>query len=236
MKNWIYTTILCLAVASGACSKEETDRWTEKGFVWFSAENTDFSFKSQPDVAYGETALAGIPFTVATTMENRDRTINVEVIRQPEDSRTKYEIQTPVILRANHTEDTLWVRVTNSEHLETTPDTISFRVVTSEDFEPGLLDNITTNLCLYNGYPRPDWWDSSAESYIGYFTQLKMDVFVAVTGSTEDPRNGGSWNNNVAITYLLFMLNEYIEKNDIRYPADDPNAPGKRPAFDYRSY
>ncbi|RGV35142.1 DUF4843 domain-containing protein [Butyricimonas virosa] len=237
MKNWIYTAIFCLTVALGACSEEEAELWTEKGFVWFSAENTDFSFKQLPDVGYGQTALAALPFTVATTMENRDRTVNVEVIRQPKDSRTKYEIQTPVVLHANRTSDTLWVRVTNSEHLETTPDTVGFRLIASEDFIPGLQDSITTNLCLYNGYVRPAWWDSSAERQIGYFTQLKMDVFVKVTGGTEDPRGDGSWSSsNIALTYLKFQLNDYIEANDIRYPANDPNAPGQHPVFASRKY
>ena len=237
MKNWIYTAIFCLTVVLGACSKEEAELWTEKGFVWFSAENTDFSFKMLPDVGYGQTALAALPFTVATTMENRDRTVNVEVIRQPKDSRTKYEIQTPVVLHANRTSDTLWVRVTNSEHLETTPDTVGFRLIASEDFIPGLQDSITTNLCLYNGYVRPAWWDSSAERQIGYFTQLKMDVFVKVTGGTEDPRGDGSWSSsNIALTYLKFQLNDYIEANDIRYPANDPNAPGQHPVFASRKY
>ena len=237
MKNWIYTAIFCLTVSLGACSEEEAELWTEKGFVWFSAENTDFSFKQLPDVGYGQTALAALPFTVATTMENRDRTVNVEVIRQPKDSRTKYEIQTPVVLHANRTSDTLWVRVTNSEHLETTPDTVGFRLIASEDFIPGLQDSITTNLCLYNGYVRPAWWDSSAERQIGYFTQLKMDVFVKVTGGTEDPRGDGSWSSsNIALTYLKFQLNDYIEANDIRYPANDPNAPGQHPVFASRKY
>ena len=237
MKNWIYTAIFCLTVALGACSEEEAELWTEKGFVWFSAENTDFSFKQLPDVGYGQTALAALPFTVATTMENCDRTVNVEVIRQPKDSRTKYEIQTPVVLHANRTSDTLWVRVTNSEHLETTPDTVGFRLIASEDFIPGLQDSITTNLCLYNGYVRPAWWDSSAERQIGYFTQLKMDVFVKVTGGTEDPRGDGSWSSsNIALTYLKFQLNDYIEANDIRYPANDPNAPGQHPVFASRKY
>ena len=237
MKNWIYTAMLCLTtVALGACSEEEAELWTEKGFVWFSAENTDFSFKQLPDVGYGQTALAALPFTVATTMENCDRTVNVEVIRQPKDSRTKYEIQTPVVLRANRTSDTLWVRITNSEHLETTPDTVGFRFVASEDFNPGLKDNVATNLCLYNGYVRPDWWDEDGWSKMGYFTQLKMEVFVKVTGGTEDPRGEeGSW-NGIAVTYLLVQLNDYIEANDIRYPADDQNAPNQRPAFDRVKY
>jgi len=231
MKNWIYTAIFCLTVALGACSEEEAELWTEKGFVWFSAENTDFSFKQLPDVGYGQIALAALPFTVATTMENRDRTVNVEVIRQPKDRRTKYEIQTPVVLHANRTSDTLWVRVTNSEHLETTPDTVGFRLIASEDFNPGLKDNISANLCLYNGYVRPDWWDESGWGKMGHFNQFKMEVFVKVTGGTEDPRGeGGSW-NGIAVTYLQFQLNDYIEANDIRYPADDPKAPGQRPVF-----
>lgn len=237
MKNWIYTAIFCLTVVLGACSKEEAELWTEKGFVWFSAENTDFSFKMLPDVGYGQTALAALPFTVATTMENRDRTVNVEVIRQPKDSRTKYEIQTPVVLHANRTSDTLWVRVTNSEHLETIPDSITFRFTASEDFNPGLKDNVAANLCLYNGYVRPDWWDGSGRGKMGHFTQLKMDVFFKVTGGTEDPTEGkGNWSSNIAVSYLLVLLNDYVKDNDIRYPADDPNAPSEQPVFKSRKY
>lgn len=220
-----------------ACSTEEIDTWTGKGYAWFSQENIDFTFKTHADIAVGEGYLVGIPFQTATTKEDYDREISVEIARDASDSRTKYELQTPVLFHANHVVDTMWVKVYNGEHLNEVHDTITFKIVANDTFDPGLEENIQTSLCLYNGYARPDWWNSSAESYIGYFTQLKMEVFWAVFGNDDDPRGGSSkWYNNVAVTYALQLLNDYVADNDIRYPDDDPNAPGEQPQFDWKSY
>lgn len=220
-----------------ACSTDEIDTWTGKGYAWFSQDNVDFTFKTRSDVAVGESCLVGIPFETATTMEDYDREVSVEVSRNASDSRTKYELQTPVVFHANHVVDTMWVKVYNSEHLSEVHDTITFKIVANDTFDPGLTDNTQTNLCLYNGYAKPSWWDDSAVSYMGYFTQLKMEVFWAVFGNDDDPRGDSSkWYNNMAVTYALQLLNDYVADNDIRYPDDDPNAPGEQPMFDWGSY
>lgn len=236
MKKNLFILAVC-ALMFAACSTEEIDTWSDKGYAWFTYENNDFTFKTRSDVAVGESCLVGIPFQTATTKENYDREVGVEVTREPSDSRTKYELQTPVMFHANHVTDTMWVRVYNSEHLSEVHDTIQFKIVANETFDPGLADNIATNLCLYNGYAQPDWWDSSAERYIGYFTQLKMEVFWAVFGNDDDPRGeNGKWYSNIAVTYALQLLNDYVADNDIRYPDDDANTPGQQPHFRGRSY
>ena len=237
-KTFIYAIMTLAAVSLAGCSTDEIDPWTsETGYAWFTNVNTNFTFRDFPDVQRGGTALAAIPITVAGKIADHDRTINVEIASQPKDSRTKIEVQNPVVLHAGNSVDTLWVKVTNTENLDTTPDTVSFRIVGSDSFQPGLKDYQIGNLCLYNGFSQPSWWDSDAVWYIGYFTQLKMQVYVAVTGGSEDPRGEiGTWYSNIAITYLINELNDYIYENDIRYPDDDPNAPGMYPTFDYNCY
>ncbi|MGN0281914.1 MAG: DUF4843 domain-containing protein [Prevotella sp.] len=237
MKKTIYLLLTAFAALQFAsCSDSEIDSWQSR-YVWFTDTIIDFSNMQQPDVAEGGTLVAAIPLTVAADVADYDRYVNVEVVGQPKDSRTKFEVQNPVKIRAGKLVDTMYVNVINSSHLDQVYDSITFRVLPSEDFEPGLLAYQKATLCLHNGYTRPDWWDSRCEYYFGYFTQLKMEIFVTVTGGTDDPRTESYWTStDLAVSYLIFVLNDYIEQNDIRYPADDPNAPGERPCFDWRTY
>ena len=83
----------------------------------------------------------------------------------------------------------------------------------------------------YNAGKWIDWVDEVSGG-----TATTQKYTMSVTGGTEDPRGEeGSW-NGIAVTYLLVQLNDYIEANDIRYPADDQNAPNQRPVFDRVKY
>lgn len=237
-KTFIVFLTAFAAMLIASCSEREIDSWESKGYVWFTDTLIDFTNMSQPDVPIGGTLTAAIPLTVASDVADYDRTVNVEVSRQPHDSRTQYKVKNPVIIRAGHTTDTMYVEITNSDHLDVVYDSISFKVMPSEDFDPGLKAYQNMTLALHNGYVRPSWWDSSAQSYIGYFTQLKMQIFVAVTGGTDDIRTETSYwsSTDLAVQYWIYLLNDYIEQNDIRYPDDDPIAPGQTPSFSWRSY
>jgi hypothetical protein len=232
---------LCCFLAVGmlsACSTDEIDGWESKGFVWFTDTLQDFTNKQQPDVAEGETLRIAVPLTIASEVKDYDRTVNVEVVRQPNDSRTQFSIESPVIIHAGKTADSMYVDLVNSSHLDTVYDTIQFHIQASDDFDPGLQSMLYTTLALHNGYQRPSWWDSDCERVFGYFTQLKMEVFITCTGSSEDIRtNKEYWSDSdIAVQYWIYVLNDYIEQNDIRYPDDDPNAPGEHPVFDFWSY
>lgn len=234
MNKKLYIAAAVLMVLA-ACSKDEIDRWSDKSFAWFSAENNDFTFVSHPEVAENGTYLVPIPFRVATTVSDRDRQLEVEVTRQPADNRTQYELQKPVLFRANHIVDTMYVKVTNSAHLAEVPDTVSFTIRESADFLPGLTDRVTTNLCLFNGFAKPSWWNANTDYYMGYFTQLKMSVYYAVTGGEESPIDDDGWQGN-KFRFIIYMLREYVSKNNVRYPADDPNAPGELVTFSNGKY
>ncbi|MGI6233616.1 MAG: DUF4843 domain-containing protein [Prevotella sp.] len=233
--------ILCGSLAMGllsACSTDEIDGWQSKGFVWFTDTLQDFTNKQQPDVAEGETLRIAVPLTIAGEIKDYDRTVNVEVTKQPSDSRTVFSIEQPVTIHAGKTTDSMYVDLVNSSHLDTVYDSIQFHITASDDFDPGLQSQLYTTVALHNGYQRPSWWDDDCERVFGYFTQLKMEVFIICTGSTEDIRtNKEYWSSNdIAVQYWIYVFNDYIEQNDIRYPDDDPYAPGERPSFSFWSY
>lgn len=238
MRKLSYMLLSALAIiAIASCGDSEIDGWSSK-YVWFTDTIVDFSNIQQPDVPEGGTLVAAIPLTIASEVSDQDRIVNVEVVAQPKDSRTKFEVQNPVKIRAGRLVDTMYVNVINSKHLDEVYDSISFRVLPSADFEPGLTSNQKMTLCLHNGYLCPDWWDRDCEFNLGYFTQLKMEIFVKVTGSTNDPRSITNYwsSSDVQLQYWIFLLNDYVKQNDIRYPADDPNKPGEQPVFDFWEY
>jgi hypothetical protein len=231
----ILNIVLVVIMLLTACSKDEIDVWSDKGFAWFTNQNNDFTFASHPEIAENGTYLVPIPIRVASVVSDRDRVIDVNITRMPSDNRTTFELQKPVLFRANHIIDTMFVKVTNSAHLAAVHDTISFTITESEDFAPGLIDNVSTNLCLFNGFAKPSWWNANCNYYMGYFTQLKMSVYYAVTGGAESPIDDDGWQGN-KFRFLIYMLREYVTKNDVRYPDDDENAPGQLVTFSNRAY
>ena len=243
MNNKIFNHLFAVVMACilfGACN-EEIETWNSKGYVWFQHQNNDFSVFIHSEVGEGQTYVVGIPLRTATVISDRDRTINVDVTRQPADNRTTFELQTPVILHAGKLVDSMFVKVTNSNHLKTMHDTISFTIRPSEDFDVGLQDTLTTNLCLYNGIPRPSWWDNTycRMMGLGYYTELKMQIYYIVLGSDVDPRGDktdiGGWNSNPTLNYNKYMLNDYVKKNHIVYPEGDDHA-GQTPTFEANKY
>ena len=235
IKKLIYGTAVLVLLAG--CTTTPIDKWNNKGCAWFTDDITEFTFMNYPDVEMGGTALAAIPLSFATTIEDRDRTVNVQVSKNPSNSSTTFEVQNPVVLHANCSVDTMWVKVTLTENLTSQTDTIGFRISSSDDFYAGLSDKLETRLCVSNTYPQPDWWDANAVDCIGYFTQLKMQVFLAVMGNGDDPRGGSEkWYSNIAITYMMQKLSDYIDENNIRYPANDPHSPGNKPRFYWNAY
>ncbi len=221
-----------------SCSTDHIDAWQSKSLVWFTDTLQDFTNKQQPDVPEGGTLRVAIPLTFAGDIASYDREVNVEVVKQPSDSRTSFTIETPVRIRAGHAQDTMYVNLINSSHLDAVYDSITFRLQPSDDFEMGLPANQTTTLALHNGYKRPDWWDEDCEYVFGYFTQLKMEIFIKCTGGTDDIRTTKDYwtSSDIAVSYWLYVLNDYIEQNGIVYPDDDINAPGEMPYFDWGSY
>lgn len=236
IKNTIKAALILAVVVLASCSKDEIEPWGDDALVWFPQENVNFTFATHPEVADGESYMVAVPLRVAAKVSNRDRMVNVEVTRQPEDSRTKYEIQNPVVFHAGNINDTVWVKVTNSSHLSTVHDTVRIAVRPSADFQPGLPGNLECNLCLFNGLEKPTWWNANTDYYMGYFSQQKMQVYLQVIGSDEmpyDPAEGYAGNK---FLFNRYRLREYVSKNPIFYPADDPVAPGKPVTFNSNSY
>lgn len=237
MRKLIYAALLTVTSLFVGCGNSEIESWNSS-MVWFTDTLINFSNMAQPDVPMGGTLKIPVPLTVASEVSGSDRTVVIELVRKPADNRTLVEVPTTATVRAGKLADTLYVDLTNSTHLDEVYDTIAVRILPSSDFQPGLKAYQTATICLHNGYMKPEWWDSDADRYLGYFTQLKMKVIVAVMEGIIDPRSDkDKWSSSdLELQYNIYRFNDYVEQNDIRYPDKDPNAPGTRPKFGWRTW
>lgn len=213
-----------LLTLTTSCSKDEIDAWSGYDTAWYLTGKTDFSFVGNDGLSSQESAVAVIPFTVAAAAADRDRFVEVAVVKEPSDPRTHYELQRPVVLERGKLQGNMYVRVYNGTHLYSVRDTIEFAIVESADFKPGLPDSISTRLCLYNGVPRPEWWNEACEDGdLGLYNDFKLQIYYAVFGNYDDPRKGSPSfreSSNINIYYARTMLNTYVKNNNIVYPAD----------------
>lgn len=241
MKKILCAICLGLLVLNlGSCKQDDIDVWNVNGFAWFSFPKTDFSFKGRGVEVGGKTTIA-IPLTVATEVKDFDRTIAVEVIRKAANPGTQVAVPQNAMLKAGESVAFLSVEIDYTPNLDVDKDTIGISVVKNEYFDPGLDEGASMNLCLYNGYVKPNWWGDSqhstdAFSKLGFFTELKMQVWWDVVGNDD---NLEDWWGDFA-TYLVEDLQNYVYNNGIVYPEgtefDGMDYSGMYPMFSYWNY
>lgn len=218
-----------------ACSTDEVDTWNAKPCVWFSeaSDTLVFSFYSQADDV--EEYVLELPITMAGAISDADRTVAV-LDKGSLHSGTEYEIVSATI-PAGEVEGVLRVNVQRTGNLETEPDTITFELASSEAFELGLTAEYWTNSIVVSSLlAQPAWWNSDAESSLGYYSDLKMQVVYQVDGACDLFEQIGagavSWYDD-EVEVMVYRLNRYCVDNDIRY--DYGSSIGEIVVFDFWS-
>ena len=215
MKRNIWLGIM--AFWAVACSTDKLDTWEEKGRVWFtSADMVVASFKSQP----GDEIIAEIPLSMAGRVEKSDRVVNVEVVKDKRNPTTRYEILSPVVIKADSTTGVLKVKVYKTDNLAEKADTLNLALRGSSDLEVGYSDYSECTLLLTNRYTRPWWWYDYA---LGTYTQDKHDYLFIILGSDDDLRGEEAdenfrrnWTKATAL-YNLYLLNKYCEDHNLSF-------------------
>lgn len=223
MRKVIFSTIVLLLLCIFAgCGKESVMLWSEKASVWFTAPNfkdsTIFTFALYPEEL--KDTVIGIPISMCGPLSHVDREINVEVVSNPRDPQTKYEIICPVIIPADSTNGFLQVRVFRTSNLSIERDSVVFQLQTSEDLNVDFLEHTRHWLYISNLFEQPEWWvlGSNAWYYLGEYDLTKMQIIYTVLGSAEDPMSGDIAQANIN----RYKLAEYVRENQPTYPNGSP--------------
>lgn len=210
-----------MTLAAAACSKSEIATWDAKPRVWFSTANdtTLFVFSSQPE---GTTeSVVPLKIEIAGKLADTDRSVQVKDLGGSQFTQgTRYEIVSAII-PAGKTRGEVLVKLYKTENLETANDTLTFQIVPSEGFEVGLSDDDLRNVIIVaDTWFQPAWWDSSAEGWLGYYSEKKLEIIYTVLGSEELFTRGLSWTSE-EVSVAIYKLNRYCIENNIKYHPDD---------------
>ena len=161
-----------------------------------------------------------MPISMAGRVADEDRTVTVKDLgSSPFNPGSRYEIVSAVI-PAGEVTGTLQVKVYKTENLEEASDTLNFEIYGSEVFEVGLSDYLHHAIIISSSLAKPSWWDSTADRYVGYYSEKKLEIIYTVLGSDEIFSSASSWwSDDVQIA--IYQLNQYCKKNNIKYHPDD---------------
>ena len=218
MKTIIYSLLLILFLV--ACSKSEIALWKAKSSVWFTnpEDTLIFTFYSQPtDVT--EYVLE-LPVSMAGEISEIDRNLVIKDLGGLYQD-THYEIISAMV-PAGGIGGSLNIKIFKTANLDIANDTISFELCSSELFDLGLTSDYMINtIVISNLLAKPTWWNRDAESYLGYYSDKKMEIIYAYPGAFE-LFNGENYNwYDDEIIVMIYKLNRYTKENNIKYHPDD---------------
>lgn len=184
MKNYILSGLLFLLL--GACSTHTTEFYAGNRYLCFDNEkgaDTAFvSFSNYPGALSHEVA-----FRVILTGELAET--DLEYCLETVDSLTTaevsdYELPERLVFRKGMTVDTLVVTVKNGNPVLTDHSLqVVFRVMTNENFMPGLTGQQEVKITFNNKKSKPEWWKGDLQTLIlGTYSPKKMEHFIIATG------------------------------------------------------
>lgn len=188
---------------------------SNNGAVEFQVDTTRLAFGMLPDPSV-ESSVFTVPTYLIGAMAGYDREVNVEVLREPRNSGTRYEIVRPLLLKAGETSANIDIRIWRTDNLMVERDTIVIGLKDSKDLVMKVKDDFLSRcITIYGGFDRPTWWNEQyVNEVIGRFHEIKMEILLEVLGSTNNPFAPSAnqwWFNQI-------VLNAYCEDNNITYP------------------
>lgn len=220
MRN-IFVIVLLLMV--GACSKEEIPTWEAKPRVWFTEASDTLVFSFYSQAADVSEYVLEIPISMAGMMDEADREVEVRDLGgRSFNPGSEYEIVSAII-PAGEVSGVLSVNVRRTENLSEANDTISFEILASDVFELGMTEEYwQSTIVVSNNLTQPVWWDSTAESYLGYYSDKKMEIIYTVLGSDEVFCGDNEWYSD-PVYIAIYRLNRYCIDNNVKYNPEDEN-------------
>ena len=212
--------IIIMMFLIGACSKSEIETWDAKPRAWFymADDTTLLLFSSMPEET--SESIVKIPITMAGKVADVDRNVLVKDLGGSSfNPGSKYEIISAII-PAGKKKGEMQVKVYKTENLNTANDTLSFEIVSSDEFEAGLEDYLHNAIIVSNSWFKPSWWNWEAESRLGYYSEKKLEIIYTVLGSEEVFDSGYGWRSD-EVSVAVYKLNRYCIDNNVKYHPDD---------------
>lgn len=188
MKTYIYIILSLLCILSSACKKDELLAFDEKPKVYIYKSNViqlvpirdslTFSFAINPASLMSQTIF--IPVRIIGNATNSDRKVNYEIMPSSTANTENYELL-PAIIKANSFEGTLPILIKRTAALKTKEGKLWVRIIASEDFDPGVADQLSYLVKINDFLSKPASWSNF---YFGKYSNVKYDFIIKTTNYT----------------------------------------------------
>ncbi|NQX38028.1 protein of unknown function [Pedobacter steynii] len=240
MKQPIYITAITLLLLS-ACKKEEVKLYDGGDRVQFSRLNIpnpppyidslDFSFASKGNL---ESDTLFLPVDVTGRAVNRDREFKVAAIAEESSAVQGIDFDFGKgIIKAGEFKGVFKLILRKTKDLETIRKKVSFKIIASEDFQPGLSKQLKCKVAFFNFMVKPIDWDTKMLRYFGTYSKAKHrfilyqlgfpEINFAATTALEDPTRYIF--SGVKFAYFQLKLRSVLDDLNSRIlkpAADDP--------------
>lgn len=160
IKNTVYSAILSLTLMA-ACKKDEVSSFSANPAINFVTTAVEYSFMVNPNPEYIQT----IEVNIIGNAADHDRKFNVVAVNDANTTATTSQFEIiGGLVKAGQFKGTLSIKLKNSAELSTKKVTLKVKLVESEDFKVGNVENSSFTIGWTNQILVPNPW-----SYFQYF-------------------------------------------------------------------
>ncbi|EEI89889.1 hypothetical protein HMPREF0765_4582 [Sphingobacterium spiritivorum ATCC 33300] len=188
MKKYTYLIIGLLCLVSAACQKDKLMSFDQKPMVYiyktsqswvqsfYTNDSVTYSFAVRPDNTQNDTIL--IPLRIMGDVVNYDRKVNYELMNSSLADKESYQLL-PAVIKAGKFDGHIQVLVKKATSLKEKESRLWVKIIASEDFEPGIVNQLTYLIKINNYLSRPATW---TDDYLGKYSNTKYDFIIENTG------------------------------------------------------
>ncbi|WP_409590534.1 DUF4843 domain-containing protein [Sphingobacterium sp.] len=146
--------------------------------TFLTRDSVTYSFAVLPDYARMDTVF--IPIRIMGDAAERDRKVNYELMAVSDADKESYELL-PALIKANKFEGRIPVLVKKTTSLKVKESRLWLKITASDDFEPGIVSQLTYLIRINNFLSRPATW---SDYYFGKYSNTKYKFIIENTGYT----------------------------------------------------
>ncbi|MDR6785525.1 hypothetical protein ABIE26_004235 [Pedobacter africanus] len=220
MKTLIHILAGLFCTLSYACRKDELVSFNQKPKVYIYKrtqapvspvkDSATYSFAIKPTSVVSDTVF--IPVRIMGDAADHDRKVNYEVMDISTADPESYTLL-PAVIKANKFEGTLPVLIRKTPSLKNKEGKLWIAITASDDFDPGVSDQLSYLIKINDFLSRPPSW---SDSYFGKYSSVKYGFMIQKTGYTSFDNLGVSEMRFIAQNCKNALL-EYEAQNGNMY-------------------
>ncbi|EFK58644.1 DUF4843 domain-containing protein [Sphingobacterium spiritivorum] len=188
MKRHTYLVIGLLCLISIACQKDKLISFDQKPMVYiyktsqywvqsfYTNDSITYSFAARPD--YIQTDTIFVPIRIMGDAVNYERKVNYELMNTSAADKDSYQLL-PAVIKADKFDGHIPVLVKKATSLKEKESRLWIKITASEDFDPGIVNQLTYLIKINNHLSKPATW---TDYYLGKYSNTKYYFIIETTG------------------------------------------------------